>query len=332
MSNHDIITNRSEILFLYDVTNANPNGDPVDENKPRIDEETGKNIVTDVRLKRTVRDYLKDFRQQEIFVREISDEDGSIQDAKQRAEDFLKDPSGKEIKKSDIKLSEMRKIVNENILGDCIDIRLFGVTLPIEKSAKEKSSVTHTGPVQFRIGTSLHKVNLEYIKGTGAFASGKGMEQKTFREEYFLSYSLVAFWGVINENAAKNTRLTENDISLLLDGIWNGTKNLISRSKAGQMPRLLLRIVYKESSFHIGDLDKMVKIAAVQDDKEDQAIRDISEFSLNITEIVRILSEHKDKIERVEYKVDDRVSLIANDKGAEIPGSLGSIPLVEIKV
>jgi CRISPR-associated protein Csh2 len=58
----ELVKNRSEILFLYDVTDANPNGDPVDENKPRIDEETGVNIVTDVRLKRTVRDYLINFK------------------------------------------------------------------------------------------------------------------------------------------------------------------------------------------------------------------------------------------------------------------------------
>ena len=57
-----IVKNRSEILFLYDITDANPNGDPVDENKPRVDEETGVNIVTDVRLKRTIRDYLYDYK------------------------------------------------------------------------------------------------------------------------------------------------------------------------------------------------------------------------------------------------------------------------------
>jgi CRISPR-associated protein Csh2 len=57
----EIISNRAELLFLYDVKDANPNGDPLDENKPRIDEETGVNIVTDVRLKRTIRDYLHDF-------------------------------------------------------------------------------------------------------------------------------------------------------------------------------------------------------------------------------------------------------------------------------
>jgi CRISPR/Cas system type I-B associated protein Csh2 (Cas7 group RAMP superfamily) len=57
----EIITNRREIVFIYDIVNSNSNGDPVDENKPRIDEETGLNIVTDVRLKRTIRDYLYEF-------------------------------------------------------------------------------------------------------------------------------------------------------------------------------------------------------------------------------------------------------------------------------
>jgi CRISPR-associated protein Csh2 len=64
----DILKNRSEILFLYDVTDANPNGDPMEENRPRIDEETSINIVTDVRLKRTIRDYLRDFKNQNIFI------------------------------------------------------------------------------------------------------------------------------------------------------------------------------------------------------------------------------------------------------------------------
>ena len=50
-----MIMNRSEIIFLYDIADNNPNGDPLDSNKPRIDEETGENIVTDARLKRTIR-------------------------------------------------------------------------------------------------------------------------------------------------------------------------------------------------------------------------------------------------------------------------------------
>ena len=87
--------NRSELVFLYDISYANPNGDPLDENKPRIDEETEINIVTDVRLKRTIRDYLHDFKDQNIFVKEIEYEPGKIQNAKLRAEDYLLDENGK---------------------------------------------------------------------------------------------------------------------------------------------------------------------------------------------------------------------------------------------
>ena len=219
------IANRSELVFLYDLKDANPNGDPLDENKPRIDEETGINLVTDVRLKRTIRDYLYKFKKQEIFVREIETGEGHIQDAKLRAEDFLV-RDGTKIGKSDLNISEMKNIIEENVLARCIDVRLFGLTLPIEKDSKTKSSITHTGPVQFKMGRSLHRVFTKHFRGTGAFASKKGAEQKTFREEDFLPYSLICFYGIINENAAKETKLTEDDVKLLLDGMWNGTKNV----------------------------------------------------------------------------------------------------------
>ena len=61
------IKNRHEIVFVYDVKDGNPNGDPMDSNKPRMDVATGINIVSDVRLKRTIRDYLMK-KGEEIFV------------------------------------------------------------------------------------------------------------------------------------------------------------------------------------------------------------------------------------------------------------------------
>jgi CRISPR-associated protein Csh2 len=298
-----MLNNRSELLFLYDIQWANPNGDPVDENKPRIDEETGKNIVTDVRLKRTIRDYLHEYRGQEIFVREIADENEHIQDAKMRAEDFLTQ-NGEKVNKSKVSLIEMKSIINEQVLNNCIDVRLFGVTLPIEKSNKEKSSITHTGPVQFKMGQSLHAVKLEYVKGTGAFASGSERSQKTFREEYVLPYSLISFYGIINESAAKYTRLTEEDIQLMLEAMWNGTKSLISRSKVGQTPRLLMRVVYKEKHFQIGELDKYVSLHS---EKADEEIRDASDYVLDVTALVQLLEKYKDRIERVELVQDERL-------------------------
>ena len=94
----EIIPNRSELLFLYDIENANPNGDPLNENRPRYDTESSTIRVSYVRLKRTIRDYWFEYKgyngqgdNQDIFVRETKYEDGGkeyIKDGKRRAKDF----------------------------------------------------------------------------------------------------------------------------------------------------------------------------------------------------------------------------------------------------
>ena len=313
------IEKRSEILFLYDVTYANPNGDPNDENKPRIDEESGLNIVTDVRLKRTIRDYLHDFKKEEIFIREIRDEDGYLQDAKTRARDFL--PQDVDLKEKSFR--EQQQLIKQNILSSCIDVRLFGGTIPLElsvvkKDKVEKGSVTLTGPIQFRMGHSLHRVSLQFVKGTGAFASDyeKGNSKKssrahTFREEYILPYSFIAFWGVINENAGQHTNLSNGDVNKLMDALWNGTKNLISRTKVGQVPRLLLKINYQTPNFFIGDLDHKVAIAS---DKRGEELRNVADFQLDVGSILGSINDNRKKIENIEYKIDSDLKCLADGK------------------
>jgi len=300
-----VITNRSELLFLYDVTDSNPNGDPIDENKPRIDEETGINFVTDVRLKRTIRDYLHDYKGQEIFILELRDDDGTLKDKEARLAAF-KD--------------------NEELIKKCIDVRLFGAT-----TAVKNKTMTLTGPVQFKYGRSLHRVNMTYVKGTTVMPSKESRRQGTFTERYVLPYSLIVFYGIVNENAAQKQgiNLTEEDIQLLLDGMWNGTKNLISTSKAGQIPRLLLRVVYNEENYHIGELDKRIKFIS---EKPDEEIRDIEDGKLDITDLIDTLKNNEDKILRIEHKVDDRVHLIYKGKGASVGELLSEFELKQINV
>jgi CRISPR-associated protein Csh2 len=228
---------------LYDVKDINPNGDPLDENKPRIDEETMVNLVSDVRLKRTVRDYLHDFKGLEVFIRETRKEDGTLIDKEDRLDD-LKVTSGDEL------------------LKKCVDIRLFGATAAIKGK-----SIILTGPVQFRIGRSLHRVKVAYMKGTTVMLPTNRASRGRSRA-VFPPYSLIGFYGVVNENAALSTQLTDDDVALLYDGLWNGTKELISRSKVGQMPRLLLSVVYKEKNYHIGDLNGTIKLVSGKDDEE----------------------------------------------------------------
>ena len=298
-----LVEERSELIFCYDIKDANPNGDPLDGNKPRLDEETGENLVTDVRLKRTIRDYLFEYKEynnekeKDIFVREtVYDEKNKyIKDGKRRSKDFEED--------------------KEKILNTCIDIRLFGGVLPLNKD-----SITYTGPVQFQMGRSMHKVNQEYIKGTGAFASGDKKMQATFREEHLLSYSFINFYGIINETAAKYTKLTEDDIKLLLEGMWEGTKNLISRSKFGQIPRLLIKVNYNIKGFYIGDLNKTIKLVS---EKRDEEIRGIEDFKLDFTVFKKLIDKYNDKISSIEYKIDERLEITCNGEEKKLKEVLG---------
>jgi len=291
----EIIKNRSEIVFLYDVRDGNPNGDPADGNKPRIDETTGINIVTDVRLKRTIRDYLNKIKNEEIFIKKIPNIEEIIQTSKQRAKEFDNNP--------------------EKIINECIDIRLFGGTIPIEKPKKEGSkekkdgSITFTGPVQFSMGRSLHRVEVKYVKGTGAFASREGRKQQTFRDEWILPYSLISFYGVINENGAKDTKLTDDDVDLLVESIWNGTNDLLTRSKMVHRARVLLQVIYQEKNFHIGELDKKIKMNAIV---EDEKIRGTGDYTLEFANFVETIKNNKKRVKVIRYKVDDSVNLELN--------------------
>ena len=281
------LPNRHEILFLYDVSWANPNGDPMDENKPRIDEEMGINIVTDVRLKRTVRDALMEMGR-EVFLREERTEDGNRKTKEDIMGYYDNDPG--------------------KVLERCVDIRLFGGTFAIKGA--EQNAFSLTGPVQFKFGVSLHRVKVELIKGTSIMPSAVDMRQGTFTEVYVVPYSLLAFYGMANEKAAELTRLTDGDLDAMFKAMWVGHKastDVITRSKFGHEPRLLLDIVYKPDTLtHMGELDKLV---AFRSGKKDEAIRDITDGVLDLSGLQATVAKYNDKIAKVRYQVGDRVQL-----------------------
>jgi CRISPR-associated protein Csh2 len=285
----DIISNRSEILFLYEIENANPNGDPLNENRPRYDTEDGTALVSDVRIKRTIRDYWYEYKGfngqdgKDIFVRETEYQDGDktfISDGKRRATAFGES--------------------KQKVLEQCIDIRVFGGVLPLKND-----SITLTGPVQFQMGRSLHQTDITTEQGTGAFASGDKKGQATFRTEYKLPYALIGVNGIVNEKAAQYSKMTENDKTLLLEGIWNGTKNLISRSKFGQNPVLLMVIDYTEP-FYVGSLRQRLKLLS---EKGDLEIRGLADVTLDISDLVEELKAYRGKIKSISFKHDRRLKL-----------------------
>lgn len=283
-----VIQQRSEIIFLYDCKQCNPNGDPMNANKPRIDDDTETCLVTDVRLKRTVRDFLIQAGHdgsdpnRDVFIRDF---DGIPVTGAERAEKY-----------------EDR----EEFVRKFIDVRLFGgVSAP---SSKGKKVFNLTGPVQFGMGTSLHPVKVNFIKGTGAFAPKPGAQQRTFREEYNITYGLIGFHGVINEQAAKSTHLSDADVEEMMNAIWSGTKGLLSRSKKGHMPRLLLKVDYAEPLFFIGDLLERVQMA-FHDGITTDKLTDVADYTLDVSQLNAVLKQHTDKIARIQIKIDDRLQL-----------------------
>ncbi len=292
MSEKRYLNKRHEILFIYDVSMANPNGDPMDENKPRYDEETGRIFVTDVRIKRTIRDTLKEMGK-EVFVIEERNEKGTLK----TKEEKVKSAGGR-----------------EGVLKRYIDIRLFGGTFAL-KGEEEAWSVM--GPVQFSYGKSLHRVKIIPVKGTTVMPSGEDKAQGTMWERYIVAYALIGVYGIANQLVAKDTYMTEEDFEGMLKALWMGHLGgsvLLSTSKLGHMPRLLIDIVHTEGSLHrIGNLDRYLKLTT---DKNDEEIRGPNDYVLNLEELVRRIEKFKDKIEKVRYVVDDELRIEPDIKSA----------------
>jgi len=293
---------KKEILFLWDGENWNPNGDMLNSNAPRIDEETGVAEATDVRIKRTIRDELiKKEGAEVVFIKPY-----------RRGENVLDCKTA--IRENEINIRQTKADLEKEILNRFLDIRAFGGVLPIsdkDEIKKDKTITTagvqFTGSVQFRMSKSLHKVSTNHIKGTGAFASNysdtdskKQKQQATFREEDFLSYALFATYGIIDNYNAKKTGFSEDDAQKVIDALWYGTKNLITRSKMGQTPRFMLIITYKDDTF-AGDLNNSIDFIG---SKDDEAIRNINDYKIDFSRLKAKLERYSKAIKKVEYLID----------------------------
>ncbi len=208
--------NNSEILYVYDAKLTNPNGDPDEENRPRMDYDRNINLVSDVRLKRYIRDYLQE-KGYDIFVKLVEDHYVT----------------------ADERVKALEKQDSEELLNKWIDVRLFGATMTVEKDNK-----IFTGPVQFNWGYSLNKVELLESSITSHFSSRKDAKQGTIGKDYRVIFSLLSFFGVISGKRAEKTKLTQEDLTQLDLAMRYAIPQLATRSKIGQYPRLYLRVEY----------------------------------------------------------------------------------------
>jgi len=290
---------RSEILFIYDAQDCNPNGNPIGDNRPRRDPDTGQGIITDVRLKRYLRDQLLDDGF-DIYVKKL---DGDARPRTTLALDVLEEIN-------DVEDIEEIEDVGDRFLAAATDVRYFGATMSFESRDDEEDEKLrqalgsalpnqYQGPVQFLPAKSLNEVeyNEEYDSLTSVISTGDGNRQGGFDlDDKRIKYGIFPFWGLVDNNGAESTNLSEADVERLDSLCWRALKNQTSsRSKLGQEPRLYVRPEYKRDNYHLGGLHNHVELSK----ESDEPLRSINHVVLDVSSLVAALHRVKDRIETV---------------------------------
>ncbi len=241
------IKNRYDFVILFDVENGNPNGDPDAGNMPRIDPETGYGLVTDVCLKRKIRNYVETVKENDenyrIYIKDTVPLNRSDADAIKAlgiSEDL------KAAKKSD---PDIDRRLRNYMCEHYYDIRTFGAVMTtFVKGALNCGQVR--GPVQLSFARSVDTIIPQEVTitrvaiTTEADAEKKGTE---IGRKYIVPYALYRAEGYISANLArKTTGFSEDDLQLLWEAILNMFENDHSAARGKMAVREL--IVFKHSS------------------------------------------------------------------------------------
>ena len=277
------LKNRIDFVYIFDVQNGNPNGDPDAANAPRVDAEDMHGIVTDVCLKRKVRNYVQtivaeddknEFQEgYDIFVK-----DKAVLDA--LVEKIYDYESVKKIKDKDKKKEEAKKLLCTNYF----DIRTFGQV--IATSGKQDQV---KGPIQLTFARSVNEITPRPLSITRCAVQKEEkntetddvrQKERTMGRKNIVPYGLYVCYGFISANLAKQTGFSEEDLELF----WDALKNMfdVDRSAARGLMSAQKLIVFKHDSVlgnapanKLFDLVKVEKVC-------DGAPRSFSDYTVTI--------------------------------------------------
>ena len=300
----DFVENRSEIALVIDAKDTNPNGDPLTaDNEPRIDPNTGQCIVTDVRLKRYLRDQIEDDGDA-ILIK--NPEDG-VYTRERMYEALYEELDGVPANLDDDEIIE-------GFLGAATDVRYFGATISVDTDLADRLPGQFQGPVQFGHGRSYHEVdrNTESKELATVIGNDEEDEQGTFATDHRIEYGVIGFGGRINENGANATHLTKADVARLDTLIWRSLKNqTMTRSKVGQQPRLYLRVEYGPDAFEIGRINDLID---VEPETTVSEMRSVTDYQLDVRQLIAALDEHSERIDTVYLTADTAVEFKFSDQ------------------
>jgi len=265
------LKNRIDFVYIFDVQDGNPNGDPDAGNLPRVDAETGMGLVTDVCLKRKVRNYVQVAKGcadgYDIFIKEKAVLNTLIDAAHE--EDSVKSATDKTSAARDVMCKKY------------YDIRTFGAVMSTGKNAGQVR-----GPIQFTfarskdpIAATEHSITRMAV-ATEKEAEKQGGDNRTMGRKATVPYGLYVCHGFISANLAKQTGFSEEDLSLF----WDALKNMfdVDRSAARGLMSAQKLIVFKHDSL-LGNApaNKLFDLVKVQK-KCDGAPRKFEDYEVTI--------------------------------------------------
>lgn len=280
------IQNRYEFVILFDVVNGNPNGDPDAGNMPRIDAETGHGIVTDVCLKRKIRNYVETLKEDtegyKIYIKEGVPLNTS--DAKALA--AANTDADKAAKLKQPEKSELDKAIRDYMCKHFFDIRTFGAVMTtFVKAALNCGQVR--GPVQIGFARSIDPIVSQEVTITRvAITTEKDAESKKTEmgRKHVVPYGLYRAEGYVSANLARKvTGFSEEDLALLWDAILHMFE--LDRSAArGNMACRSLIVFRHESELGNAPAYKLFDAVKVERKEGVTAPRSYGDYRVSIDE------------------------------------------------
>ena len=234
------LRNRFDFVYIFDVQDGNPNGDPDAGNLPRIDAETGMGLVTDVCLKRKVRNYVQMSKECkdgfDIFIKEKAVLNNLIDSS-------YDDDSVKSKEKQEEKTEAARKVMCSRYY----DVRTFGAVMSTGKNAGQVR-----GPIQLTFARSVDPINssehsiTRMAVTTEKEAEKQSGDNRTMGRKSTVPYGLYVCHGFVSANLAAQTGFSEDDLALF----WEALKNMfdVDRSAARGLMSAQKLIVFKHDS------------------------------------------------------------------------------------
>jgi CRISPR-associated protein Csd2 len=274
----EIIKNRYEFVVLFDVENGNPNGDPDAGNMPRIDAETNYGIVTDVCIKRKIRNYVE-IRQNDCKNFKIYVKEGIPLDVNRKwayEETGIKVPGGTDEPKEKEEYKRITKFMCDNFF----DIRAFGAVMTLKYNCGQVR-----GPVQINFARSIEPIVPSELTITSCTFANEGESSSKMGRKHFVPYALYKTEGYISANIAKKTTgFSEEDVELL----WEAIINMFEHDHAAARGKMAVRklIIFKHDS-ELGNVQSHKLFDAItikhNDESKGKPARAFSDYTITIS-------------------------------------------------